>query len=165
MEAYRTCRRSGLGARLRRATRSEGNRKRKHRLIPGCFRLRFLSDRAGRQRRPPTLSVPDDLHGLHGLHVEEKQTKSFAAQMSAAVQSRCEIQRWTRPKSMNGPIAQAVALTCNANGALLGRSPGEFLNTNTTAQFCDRVNFNVRQSGACHTWACRRRHHSVSLQD
>jgi hypothetical protein len=165
MEAYKTCRRSGLGARLRRATRSEGNRKRKTPLDP-----RVLSFAVSLRPRWPPTAAPNPERSRRPtratrLHVEEKQTKSFAAQMSAAVQSRCEIQRWTKPKSMNGPIAQAVALTCNANGALLGRSPGEFLNTNTTAQFCDRVNFNVRQSGACHSWVCRRRHNSVSLQD
>jgi len=42
---------------------------------------------------------------------------------------------------MNGPIAQLAALTCYANAFLGGREIPEFFPSNSTCQFCDRVEF------------------------
>lgn len=42
---------------------------------------------------------------------------------------------------MNGPIAQAVALTCHGNAALRASSPSDFFAGNSTCQFCDAVTF------------------------
>jgi hypothetical protein len=45
---------------------------------------------------------------------------------------------------MNGPIAQAVALTCHANAVLAGNAATPFFPSNSTCQFCDRVTFATR---------------------
>ncbi len=42
---------------------------------------------------------------------------------------------------MIGPIAQAIALTCHANAALRGLFSGKFWRTNSTAQFCESIEF------------------------
>lgn len=42
---------------------------------------------------------------------------------------------------MNGPIAQIVALTCNANAFLNGIEIKEFFPKNSTAKFCDSIVF------------------------
>jgi len=42
---------------------------------------------------------------------------------------------------MNGPIAQLAALTCYGNAYLSGREIPEFFPSNSTCQFCDRINF------------------------
>ena len=42
---------------------------------------------------------------------------------------------------MNGPIAQLAALTCHANAFLSGREIPAFFPSNSTCQFCDRVDF------------------------
>jgi len=42
---------------------------------------------------------------------------------------------------MTGPVAQIVALTCYGNAFLDGHTEPEFLATNSTCQFCDRVAF------------------------
>lgn len=42
---------------------------------------------------------------------------------------------------MNGPIAQAVALTCHANARLSHRASASFFPQNSTCQFCRSVSF------------------------
>jgi hypothetical protein len=42
---------------------------------------------------------------------------------------------------MNHPIAQLAALTCHANAFLEGREIPEFFPSNSTCQFCDRIDF------------------------
>ena len=42
---------------------------------------------------------------------------------------------------MNGPIAQLVALTCNANAHIRGLQTARFFPDNSTCQFCDSVKF------------------------
>jgi len=42
---------------------------------------------------------------------------------------------------MNGPIAQLAALTCHANAYLAGREIPGFFPSNSTCQFCDRIEF------------------------
>lgn len=42
---------------------------------------------------------------------------------------------------MNGPIAQIVALTCFGNAFLADRPMNQFFPTNSTCQFCEKVNF------------------------
>lgn len=46
---------------------------------------------------------------------------------------------------MNGPIAQAVALTCHGSAALAGHAVKEFLRINSTCQFCESVRFVTRK--------------------
>lgn len=42
---------------------------------------------------------------------------------------------------MNGPIAQLAALTCHANAFLGGRDIPNFFASNSTCQFCNRIEF------------------------
>jgi hypothetical protein len=47
---------------------------------------------------------------------------------------------------MLGPTAQFVALACHFNGRALGLWPSSFLLANSTAQFCERIQFLRRQA-------------------
>lgn len=42
---------------------------------------------------------------------------------------------------MDGPIAQMIALACHGNAFLTGASVPIFFPSNSTCQFCDRVNY------------------------
>lgn len=46
-----------------------------------------------------------------------------------------------RSERINGPIAQFAALTCHANAFLAGREIPCFFPSNSTTQFCDRIEF------------------------
>ena len=47
----------------------------------------------------------------------------------------------SRSEGVNGPIAQLAALTCQANAFLGGREIPEFFPSNSTCQFCNRIEF------------------------
>jgi hypothetical protein len=49
---------------------------------------------------------------------------------------------------MNGPIAQLAALTCHGNAFLAGREFARFFPSNSTCQFCDRIEFVETEANA-----------------